>query len=126
MQPPDLVLTWMNKAKVFSVPSITAKSGDSEGFGMVFAEAQAMGLPVASFASGGIPEAVADGETGLLTHERDSEGLAACILRLLEDQELWQRLSQNGQERVRTIFNLHAQTRVLESLYQERILCRNI
>ena len=126
VQPPDLVLTWMNKAKVFSVPSITAKSGDSEGFGMVFAEAQAMGLPVASFASGGIPEAVADGETGLLTHERDSEGLAACILRLLEDQELWQRLSQNGQERVRTIFNLHAQTRVLESLYQERILCRNI
>jgi len=43
----------MNRAQVFSVPSITAESGDSEAFGIVFAEAQAMGLPVVSFATGG-------------------------------------------------------------------------
>jgi len=93
-----------------------------EGFGMVFAEAQAMGLPVVSFSSGGIPEAVADGETGLLATESDSKRLAACILRLLEDEELWQRFSQKGQERVRTIFNLKEQTRALESIYEHRVL----
>lgn len=125
VQPPEIVQTWMQRAKVFCVPSVTAKSGDAEGFGLVFAEAQAMGLPVVSFASGGIPEAVAHGETGLLTTERDSDGLATHILRLLEDKELWQQFSQRGQERVRTIFNLHNQTRVLEKIYEERILAKN-
>jgi colanic acid/amylovoran biosynthesis glycosyltransferase len=51
---------------VFCVPSVVAASGDAEGFGMVFIEAQAMGLPVVSTLSGGIPEAVKHGETGLL------------------------------------------------------------
>jgi colanic acid/amylovoran biosynthesis glycosyltransferase len=55
VQPPETVREWMNRAMVFSVPSVRAASGDGEGFGMVFAEAQAMKLPVASFASGGIP-----------------------------------------------------------------------
>lgn len=121
-QPPERVKTWMNQAKVFSLPSITAKSGDMEAFGMVFVEAQAMGLPVVSFSSGGIPEAVANGETGILITERDSQGLGAGILRLLQDQELWQQFSQNGQERARTMFNLKNQTRILENTYDDTIL----
>lgn len=52
-QPPDVVRYWMNRARVFAAPSIRARSGDAEGFGIVFAEAQAMKLPVVSFASGG-------------------------------------------------------------------------
>lgn len=122
VQPPENVKAWMQRAKVFCVPSITAQSGDTETFGMVFAEAQAMGLPVVSFASGGIPEAVAHGETGLLTNERDSEGLTKHILRLLKDQELWEQFSQRGQKRVRTLFDLHNQTRVLETIYFDKIL----
>ncbi|MEM9977595.1 MAG: glycosyltransferase, partial [Cyanobacteria bacterium P01_D01_bin.2] len=66
-QPPQQVRRWMNQVQVFCGPSIVARSGDAEGFGMVFAEAQAMGLPVVSFATGGIPEAVIHGETGLLS-----------------------------------------------------------
>lgn len=123
VQPPETIKAWMNKAKVFCVPSITAKSGDSEGFGMVFGEAQAMGLPVVSFATGGIPEAVADGQTGLLAPERDSEKLATSILQLLQQQELWQQFSQKGQQRVRDFFNLQVQTQALESLYTNRVLC---
>src|SRR5271166_312631 len=61
-QPADAVRKWMHSATVLCVPSVTAQNGDSEGFGMVFAEAQACGTPVASFMSGGIPEAVAHGE----------------------------------------------------------------
>lgn len=117
-QPPEVVRTWMNRARVFSVPSITAASNDAEGFGIVFAEAQAMGLPVVSFASGGIPEAVAHGKTGFLANEQDSESLAAYILRLLEDEALWHRFSQEGQERVLAMFNLHNQTRKLEDIYE--------
>ncbi len=125
VQPPEIVQSWMNQAKVFCVPSITAKSGDSEGFGLVFAEAQAMGLPVVSFASGGIPEAVAHGETGFLVAERDCDGLTTYILRLLQDKALWQQFSQSGQERVRTKFDLHNQTRLLESIYEDRVLQNN-
>lgn len=116
-QSPESVQAWMNRAQVFSVPSITAKSGDAEGFGIVFAEAQAMGLPVVSFASGGVVEAVAHGETGFLATERDWEALAKHIIYLLKDETLRQQFSQKGQERVRTLFNLHNQTRVLEDIY---------
>ncbi len=58
---------------------------------MVLLEAQAMGVPVVSTFHAGIPEAVAHGVTGTLVPERDSEKLAAAILQLLEDHDLWQR-----------------------------------
>jgi colanic acid/amylovoran biosynthesis glycosyltransferase len=118
VQPPEVVRMWMNRSRVFSVPSVVTASGESEGFGMVFAEAQAMGLPVASFASGGIPEAVSHGETGLLAPERDWRALAGNIVLLLEDDVLWQRLSQAGRPRICSQFNLATQTRKLEGLYR--------
>lgn len=122
MQSPEAVRQWMNQAQIFCVPSVTAASGDSEAFGIVFAEAQAMGLPVVSFASGGIPEAVAHGHTGFLAAERDWPTLADYICLLLQRPTLRQQLSQAGQERIRTRFNLHHQTRKLETLY-ESLLC---
>jgi colanic acid/amylovoran biosynthesis glycosyltransferase len=121
-QPPESVRAWMNKARVFCVPSVIANSGDSEGFGMVFAEAQAMGLPVVSFATGGIPEAVAHGETGFLANEYDWEKLSNYIIRLLKDQTLWHQFSQNGQRRVSALFNLQKQTGILEDIYKQVII----
>lgn len=117
LQSPESVQAWMNRAQVFSVPSITAKSGDAEAFGIVFAEAQAMGLPVVTYDTGGVAEAVAHGETGFLAAERDWGTLAEYILRLLKDEILWQQFSQKGQERVRTLFNLRRQACTLEDIY---------
>ncbi len=108
---------WMNRAKVFSVPSFTTPMGTSEGFGLVFAEAQAMGLPVASFTTGGIPEAVAHEVTGLLADECDVEGLSANIQRLLQDEALWHEFSAAAMRRVRERFDLKEQTAKLEELY---------
>jgi colanic acid/amylovoran biosynthesis glycosyltransferase len=118
VQPSEVVSSWMNKAKVFCVPSVRATSGDCEGFGIVFAEAQAVGLPVVSFAHGGIPEAVSHGETGFLAVERNSQELAKYILQLIADPILWQRFSDNGQKRVQAEFNLRKQTQALEEIYQ--------
>lgn len=117
VQEPAVVRNWMNRAMVFSTPSLTAESGDAEGFGMVFAEAQAMGLPVVSFASGGVPEAVANEQTGFLVPERDWESIAAKILALLSDNELWRRFSEAGQSRVRARFDLWKQSAALEDIY---------
>jgi len=118
IQPQEMVRAWMNKAKVFCVPSVTAESGASEGFGLVFVEAQAMGLPVASFATGGISEAVAHGETGLLADEGNVAGLSSHILRLLRDEVLWRRLSLQGRRKVCASFNLRKQVRILEGVYE--------
>jgi colanic acid/amylovoran biosynthesis glycosyltransferase len=120
-QPSRVVRDWMALAAVFCVPSVVAASGDAEGFGMVFIEAQAMGLPVVSTFSGGIPEAVRHGETGLLVKERDPRGLAEAILRLLEGDELWQRFSLAGRRNVENHFNLVQQTGRLEKIF-ERLL----
>lgn len=120
-QSPDQVRRWMNCAQVFCGPSVVADSGDAEGFGMVFAEAQAMGLPVASFASGGVAEAVIHGQTGLLAPEKDTVQLTKAILRLLVDEELRQKFAQAGQAHVATNFDLHKNTLQLETIYDEVI-----
>ncbi|MBE9209865.1 glycosyltransferase [Nostoc sp. LEGE 06077] len=117
-QPSEVVKHWMQVAKIFCVPSIRAESGDCESFGIVFAEAQAMGLPVVSFASGGIPEAVSHQKTGFLAAERDVHSLADYILHLSKNNELWQRFSHNGRQRVEGLFNLDKQTKALEEIYK--------
>ncbi|MEM6256033.1 MAG: glycosyltransferase [Cyanobacteria bacterium P01_D01_bin.156] len=118
-QSPEQVRHWMNRAQVFCGPSIIARSGDAEGFGMVFAEAQAMGLPVVSFATGGIPEAVIHGETGLLAPEKDVNQLAKNLLRLLEDTELRQQFALAGQAHVAANFDLRKNTQQLEAIYDD-------
>jgi glycosyltransferase involved in cell wall biosynthesis len=110
---------WMSRARALCLPSITASDGTIEGFGTVTVEAQAMGLPVVGSASGGIPEAVADGESGLLAPEGDAGALAQRIEALLTDAPLWERLSAAGVRRVREHFDVRRQTAKLEELYDE-------
>jgi colanic acid/amylovoran biosynthesis glycosyltransferase len=118
-QPTTVVTEWMARSAVFCVPSVVAASGDAEGFGMVFIEAQAMGLPVVSTLSGGIPEAVKHGETGLLVRERDPHSLAESILELMQNDALWYRYSVAGRRRVVDHFNLVQQTERLETVFAQ-------
>jgi glycosyltransferase involved in cell wall biosynthesis len=117
----DEVISWMGRAHVLCVPSVTLPSKQAEGFGLVFAEAQAMALPVVSTAVGGIPEAVADGETGLLAPERNEEALSAHLVRLLRDSALRVRMGDAGRRRVERLFDHRAQTRALEALYADAL-----
>ncbi len=114
---PAQVRALLNSAQVFCVPSVVTSSGDAEGLGMVFLEAQAMGLPVVSFASGGIPDAVVDGVTGLLAPERDVSALAAHLDRLLGDPELRRRMGEAGRAHVSERFDIRKQTARLEEIY---------
>jgi colanic acid/amylovoran biosynthesis glycosyltransferase len=118
-QPYDEVIKWLNRAKIFSVPSIEISTGASEGFGMVFAEANAMGVPVVSFHTGGIPEAVAHETTGFLAPQKDWTQLAKYINLLLKNKELWDKFSKQGMYRVRKLFDIKEQTKKLEDLYRE-------
>ncbi len=116
-QPLPEVRSLMNQALLLATPSVTAHMGDSEGLPTVILEAQAMGLPVVGTFHSGIPEAVVHGETGLLVAERDWEALAECIVRLLEDRDLWQRFSERSRERVHAAFSVHSQMPILEDMY---------
>jgi glycosyltransferase involved in cell wall biosynthesis len=118
-QSPQVIKGWLNRSRVFCAPSIVAESGDAEGLGMVFCEAQAMRLPVVSFASGGIPEVVEHGTSGLLAPEGNEEILAEYIERFLRDGELWMRASEAGRRRMERRFDLRKQTRLLEQKYDE-------
>jgi phosphatidylinositol alpha-1,6-mannosyltransferase len=88
-----------NLAEVFVTPS--RQEGPSvEGFGIVFLEANACGKPVIGARSGGVSEAILDGETGLLVEPNDRRGLASAVLRLLGDPALGRRLGERGRQRV--------------------------
>jgi colanic acid/amylovoran biosynthesis glycosyltransferase len=102
---------------LFVAPSITAQSGDAEGLGMVFLEAQALQTPVVSFRSGGLVEAVEEGVTALLSEEKDVAGLAENIASLLESSSLRHHMGQAGRERVEQHFDLRKQCSKLESIY---------
>ncbi len=71
-------------------------SASVEGFGIVYLEAAASGLPVVAGASGGAAEALLDGETGLLVPPDDPARLAQAILRLLDDRDLREDMGRAG------------------------------
>ncbi len=83
------------RADIFAMTSI--EYGDSvEGFGLVYLEAAAHGLPVVAHTVGGVPEAVADGVTGLLVSPDDRPALTAAFARLVADPELRRRFGAAG------------------------------
>jgi phosphatidylinositol alpha-1,6-mannosyltransferase len=81
----------------------TAK--DVEGFGIALLEAQAAGLPVVAGRSGGIPDAVQNGVTGVLTDPEDPADVAAALAGLLDDPARAQQLGAAGRAAVERFFN---------------------
>ena len=120
-QPSETIRQRLGDARVFSVPSVTAANGDSEGLGTVFAEAQCMGIPIATTQHAGMGEIIEDGVTGLLAPERDVPALAANIVRLLRDEALWRSCRENGIENIHRRFDICKQTEKLEEIYLSAI-----
>jgi phosphatidylinositol alpha-1,6-mannosyltransferase len=94
-------------ADVFVMCCRTRWAGlEQEGFGIVFLEASACGVPCIAGDSGGAAEAVDDGETGLvITDPEDTELVAATIGRLLDDPALASRQGQAARRRAETEFS---------------------
>ncbi|MBK9171832.1 MAG: glycosyltransferase family 4 protein [Chloracidobacterium sp.] len=81
-------------------------------------EYMAAGLPVVATDVGGAKEAIEDGETGYLVRSDDDEALSACIIKILEDKALSDRLGQRGKEIAFTRFSAERQTDSVLSLYE--------
>lgn len=118
-QPPESVQRHLAESRMLACPSKTAPDGDTEGLPTTIMEAAALGLPVVATRHSGIPEAVLDGRTGLLTPEGDPAALAASINRLLGDAGLRHRFGAAARTHIAENFDLNVQTRRLEDLYDE-------
>ena len=91
---------WYRRAAVFAMLSRESPAdGGAEGYGLTFIEAGAWGKPVVGGNSGGIPDAVLDGVTGLLVTPTDVAAIAEALVRILEDPEFAARLGANGRDR---------------------------
>ena len=76
-----------------------------EGFGIAIAEASACGLAVVGGREAGVPDAVRDGETGVLVDPYDAAAVARAVIRLLDDVPLRRRLGEAGRHAVETYYN---------------------
>ena len=84
---------------------------------MVFAEAQATGVPIVGTMHGGIPEIVVDAVTGFLAPERDYRALADRLTFLAANDAGWEQIPKCGPTSHRAAFRLSTQTALLETIY---------
>ncbi len=81
---------------VFVMPNRELPNGDTEGFGLVFLEANACGLPVIAGRDGGSTAAIRDGCNGLIVDGRSVESIRGAMQCLYDDPVLRERLSQGA------------------------------
>jgi glycosyltransferase involved in cell wall biosynthesis len=103
---------------VFVLPS------RDEGFGLVFLEAMAVGVPVVGTRVIGSEDAVDDGVTGLLVPYADPAALAAALRGILQSPDLARRLRETAAERVRRVYSREQCAARVEALYRELLEAR--
>ena len=101
--PDSQLAAYYYSCDVFALVSKEIKErGEVEGFGIVFLEAASCARPVIGSKSGGIADAVIDGDTGILVDPLNEDEIARAIIRVLQDEKLANRLGENGRKRVET------------------------
>jgi glycosyltransferase involved in cell wall biosynthesis len=112
----DQLLSFYRKARMLVVPSVWF-----EPFGMVAADAMALGLPVVASRIGGLPDVVDEGVTGLLFEPGNAAELAQQICRIWADPELGARLGQSGRTKAAHRYSQEAYYRNLLAAYNTAI-----
>ncbi|MDO8583973.1 MAG: glycosyltransferase family 4 protein [bacterium] len=111
---------WYAAADLFVLPA-RDNGDDVEGFGIVYLEAALAGLPIIAGKSGGVPEAVLDGKTGLLVDPTDDEALTAALQQFIHDKSLRETFGAAGKERAKKEFQWSARWQTLSSALSKRL-----
>ncbi len=103
---------------------VLAHPADMEGLGVSLLQASAAAVPIVASRAGGLPEAVADGVSGLLVPAGDAEALGAALRRLLEDAALRRRLGEAGRARILSEFSIDAMVEANLAVYRGVLAAR--
>jgi glycosyltransferase involved in cell wall biosynthesis len=114
-QPQSTLVSLYQSATAVVIPSI------DEGLGLVAVEAQLCEAPVVAFDSGGIPDVVTDGVTGILARPATAEAMAAALRELLARPDRGAALGQAGRTRALARFSPYAVAQRYAALYREAI-----
>ncbi len=90
------LLPYLRTCDLFIMPNRTMPDGDTEGFGLVFREANACRKPVIGGRAGGVVEAVVHGQSGYLVDGTDAQAIADGALSILNDEALAEQMSARG------------------------------
>lgn len=109
---PDAGLAaWYESSDLFAMPA------EGEGFGLVYAEAMARGIPCIAGSRDAGAETVIDGVTGVVVDPRDDESIGDAVLRLLGDGDLRRRMGDAGRRRAEEIYTVDAFRRRIGALF---------
>lgn len=113
----------MKRSRVLCAPSVVGPTGASEGFGLASIEAQALGVPVVVYDTGGLAETCSNGFTGLVVPSGDVRRLHMALGLVLRDEGLSAQMRLAGPDWVRSHFEIDEQNRRLLALFRERFNC---
>lgn len=117
--PAQELAAYMTAGDVFAMPCRTRRGGlDVEGLGIVYLEASACGRAVIAGSSGGAPDAVLAGRTGLIVDGRDIDELGEAILSLLRDPARREAYGRAGRDWVQALWQWPAVSARLDELLQ--------
>ncbi|RMF60841.1 MAG: N-acetyl-alpha-D-glucosaminyl L-malate synthase BshA [Calditrichaeota bacterium] len=109
----DYIEHLLSCADLFILPT------EQESFGLAALEAHSCGVPVVGAATGGLPEVVADGETGFLLPVGEIARMAECAIRLLTDEKLMATFRKNAKQRAAKCFDKNLILPQYEAFYEE-------
>ena len=99
------VRDFLRNSDIFLFTSVATNEGRRETQGLATLEAQACGLPVVVFDSGGVKFTVKDGETGFLVPEYDTEAMTSGIIELIENDKLRKKMSEQAVQFVNEVYS---------------------
>lgn len=117
--PEEELPAYYTLADVMVMPSYDLPGKPTEGFGLTYLEANCCGTPVVGTRSGGIPDAVDNGVSGLLVPPHQVAALTRALLALLRDPAWAQKLGDEGRERARQQFRWELVARRVEAAFEE-------
>jgi L-malate glycosyltransferase len=112
--PHEEVPAFLASLDVFAMPS----RWESETFGVAAVEAEAMEIPVVATKVGGVPEAVKDGDSGILVEPNNPIALAKAISKVLNDPSLAQSMGKAGREYVKANYDWQNNAGRMEEIYK--------